>query len=83
MSPEKCGMSEQHRGPFFTITLVAYQSGPGSRMEGKKRRQVRYVVGRVCRDCVSSLLVRVKGSKLLPKKRVRQSGGLPMVKQAA
>ena len=79
MSPEKCQRSELHRGPFFTIN----QSGPGSRVEGKKRRQVRYVVGRVCRDCVSSLLVRVKGEKLLPKKRVRKSGGLPVLKQAA
>jgi len=83
VSPEKCQRSELHRGPFFTITLVAFQSGPGSRVEGKKWRQVRYVVGRVCRDCVSSLLVRVKGEKLLPKKRVRKSGGLPVLKHAA
>ena len=83
MSPEKCQMSDSHKGPFFTITIVAYQSGPGSRVEGKKRRQFRYVVGRVCRDCFSRALVNVKGKKVLPKKRVRQSGGLPGLKVAA
>jgi len=57
--------------------------GAGLARGGKKRRQVRYVVGRVCRDCVSSLLVRVKGEKLLPKRRVRKSGGLPVLKQEA
>ena len=57
--------------------------GAGLARGGEKRRQVRYVVGRGCRDCVSSLLVRVKGEKLLPKKRVRASGGLPVLKQAA
>ena len=83
MSPEKCQRSGLHRGPFFTIKVVAFQSGPGSRVVGKKRRQVRYVVGRVCRECVSSLLIRVKGQKLLPKARARKSGGLPVLKTAA
>ena len=80
MEAEKCRNSEEHKGPFFTLTLVAYQSGPGSRVEGKKRRQVRYVLGRVCRDCIPSSLIRVNGKKLLPKKRIRRSGGLPVPK---
>ena len=81
MSPEKCQMSQSHRGPFFTITVVAFQSGPGSRVRGKERRQVRYVVGRLCRKCLSSSLVKVKGQRLFPKRRA-QSFGLPAEKAA-
>jgi hypothetical protein len=76
MSVENCSMNHAHKGPFFTITVVAHQSGPGSRVHGKERKQIRYVVGRLCRRCVRQSLLRVKGQKLFPKRR-RRSGGFP------
>lgn len=74
MSVETCSMNASHKGPYFTITVVAHQSGPGSRVRGKERRQVRYVVGRLCRRCVRQSLVKVKGQKLFPKRRAKLSG---------
>ena len=73
MLPEKCHRSESHKGPYFTITVVAFQAGPGTRARGKERRQVRYVVGRLCRKCVSCSLIRVRGEKLLRKIRGQNS----------
>ena len=46
---------------------------PGSRDRRKKRKQVRYVVGRLCRKCISCSLLRVKGQKLF--KRIRRKSG--------
>lgn len=83
MSKEKCQNADTHKGPYFTITMVAFQSGPGSRKNGKQRRMYRHVMGRLCRECLRRSRIRVKGQRILPKKRVRQSAGLPALKVAA
>jgi hypothetical protein len=74
MSVENCSMNHAHKGPYFTITVVAHQCGPGSRVRGKERRKVSYVVGRLCRRCVRRSLVSVKGQKLFPKRRAKNAG---------
>ena len=78
MSLEVCGMNAKHKGPFFTLTLIAFQCGPGSRVKGKSRKKVSYVVGRLCRRCIRQSQVRVKGEKLFPKRK-RKSDGIPPV----
>ena len=80
--PEKCHRSQEHRGPFFTITVVANESGPGSRLGGKERKQVRYVVGRLCRKCLRKSRVRVSGKKLIRKKRWQSSAAKVAVSPA-
>lgn len=54
-----------HRGPFFSITVCANESGTGTRINGKdSRRQARRVVGRLCEKCLASCLIRCKGKSL-------------------
>ena len=60
-----CQRSAQHAGPFFTVIVTARECGGGTRMPGAKRREERRVVGRVCKRCLLSSLVRVRGRKLM------------------
>ncbi len=70
MSPKRtCGESAGHKGPFFTVTVVAMEVGRGSRKPGKERRQYRRVLGTVCRKCLAASIVKVRGRKLMAKKR--------------
>ena len=72
MSPKRtCDQSPKHRSPFFTVTVVVREAGRGSRMEGKKRREYRHVLGHVCRKCLRTAIIRARGKNLLPKKRKR------------
>jgi len=64
---EKCRESESHRGPFFTVTVVARQAGRGSRIGGRQRREYRHVLGRVCRKCLRSCVVKAREKNLLRK----------------
>jgi len=69
MSPKRtCGESSGHKGPFFTVTVVAMEVGRGSRVPGKERRQYRRVIGTVCRKCLRASLIKVRGAKLMQKK---------------
>jgi hypothetical protein len=74
MQSEKCKESEAHRGPFFTVTVVARQSGRGSRIGGKQRREYRHVLGHVCRKCLRSCVVKARGKNLLRKRARRVVG---------
>ena len=67
MSPKRtCDQSPKHRGPFFTVTIVAREAGRGSRIGGKPRREYRHVLGHVCRKCLRAAVIRAKGKNLLP-----------------
>jgi hypothetical protein len=69
MSPKRtCDQSPKHRGPFFTVTIVAREAGRGSRIGGKPRREYRHVLGHVCRKCLRSAVIRARGKNLLPRK---------------
>ena len=70
VSPKRtCGESAGHKGPFFTVTVAATEVGRGTRVPGKERRHYRRVLGTVCRKCLSASIVKVRGRKLLAKKR--------------
>lgn len=50
----RCGKSPDHAGPYFTVSLIASEIGPGSRT-GKKRRKrrvLRETVLRLCEECL-------------------------------
>jgi hypothetical protein len=79
MLSEKCRESETHRGPFFTVTVVARQAGRGSRIGGKERREYRHVLGRVCRKCLRSCMVKARGKNLLRKSVSRRVIGKVVV----
>ncbi len=69
MSPKRtCSESAGHKGPFFTVTVVAMEVGRGSRVPGKERRQYRRVLGTVCHKCLRTSLIKVRGAKLIRKK---------------
>jgi hypothetical protein len=72
---EKCRESEKHRGPFFTVTVVARQAGRGSRRGGKERLEYRHVLGRVCRKCLRSCMVKARGKNLLRRNASRVTVG--------
>lgn len=76
MSPKRtCSESAGHKGPFFTVTVSALEVGRGSRLPGKERRNYRRVLGTVCRKCLAASLIKVRGKKLLRKKRARGASG--------
>lgn len=65
VSGNRCDRCPETGGPHYTITVVAHQTGSGTRGGGKDRRkQSRYVVGRVCGKCLRRCVIRVKGRKL-------------------
>jgi len=51
------------------VTVAATEVGRGTRVPGKERRHYRRVLGTVCRKCLSASIVKVRGRKLLAKKR--------------
>ena len=83
MQTEKCRESEKHRGPFFTVTVVARQAGRGTRIGGKERREYRHVLGRVCRKCLRSCTVKARGKNLLRKSVSRSVVGKVAVPRLA
>jgi hypothetical protein len=69
MSPKRtCDQSPKHRGPFFTVTVMAREAGRGSRLGGKPRREYRHVLGHVCRKCLRAAIIKARGKNLLPRK---------------
>lgn len=72
---DRCKESDTHRGPFFTVTVVARQAGRGSRIGGKERREYRHVLGRVCRMCLRRAIVKARGENLLRKDATRRAIG--------
>jgi hypothetical protein len=69
MSPKRtCDQSPDHRGKFFTVTIVAREAGRGSRIGGKPRREYRHVLGQVCRKCLRAAVIKARGKNLLPRK---------------
>lgn len=54
-----------HNAPFFTVTVLAVQAGPGTRGRGFKRRILRQTLGRVCEGCLKRAEFRGQGRVLL------------------
>ena|ERR1700682_1191674 len=61
-----CQNSENHVGPFFTITAEATEYGEGTRIPGKKRIRARQVAAHLCADCLLSARIVLDGKTLLP-----------------
>jgi hypothetical protein len=47
-----CDQGEQHREPFYTVSVLAVLVGPGTRGKSQKRRMGRKVIGHFCSKCV-------------------------------
>ncbi len=57
-----CDNGRAHTGPFFTITGVAMEVGPGTRQRTRKRIQARKTLGRLCAKCLRVAVFRLKGA---------------------
>ena len=63
-----CDVSDSHPGPYFTVTILAVEGGPGTRIgdhTGSKRRVGRLRLRRLCKDCLVEKEFRVFGQELL------------------
>lgn len=60
-----CDEGKQHGPPFFTITVLALEVGPGSGARGHTRLSTRQIVSRLCASCLLKAVIRLEGAKLI------------------
>lgn len=56
-----CDTSPEHGGPFYGVTLVALECGPGG---VRKRKRKSFIVAHLCENCLREKIFTVKGSDL-------------------
>jgi hypothetical protein len=60
-----CDNGGDHAAPFYTVTLLAVEGGPGTRKRGGNRRIARLTLRRLCKACLKATEFRPTGAQLL------------------
>lgn len=56
-----CENGQAHRGPFFTVSILALEVGPGSRQKNRTHILARKTLARLCATCLRGARLRLEG----------------------
>lgn len=57
--------SFQHTGPFWSVSMIAREVGPGARVRGRKRTECRLQMVKLCSRCLFLARFDVRGSSVM------------------
>ncbi len=64
----RCENAAEHKGPFYSVEIVARQTGVGSRIndtQGRRRERKTLRLGVFCRSCMFDQAFRATGAAVL------------------